>query len=110
DVTVSLVTPEATISSDSVPLTNASVSAEQRLGYIDARAETSSDSMRVAPARLVIAHSSGELDALRRDVDKWFAAAVAVAAIAGLGLAAWMSGALSKPLAALAKATSTIAL
>ena len=34
----------------------------------------------VAPARLVVTHSSAELDALRHDVNRWFAAALAAAA------------------------------
>jgi signal transduction histidine kinase len=110
DVSVSLVTPEGSISSDSIPSTDASVSTEKRIAYIDARAVTPDDLLRVAPARLVVAHASGELDALRRDVNRLFAFAIAAAALAGLGLAAWMSGALSRPLAALAQATSTIAL
>ena len=66
--------------------------------------------MRVSPARLVVSHSSAELDALHRDVNRWFAVSLAVATLAGLGLAAWLSAGLSRPLAALAQATSTIAL
>ena len=111
DVSVSLVTPEGSLSSDSVPHADGrSVSAEQPLAYIDARGGAAGDSMHVAPARLVVAHSSAELDALRRDVSRWFALAVAAAAVAGLALAAWMSAALSGPIAALARATQTIAL
>ncbi len=110
DVAVSLVTPEGTVSSDSGAAASAkSVSAEQQLAYIDARG-AAADSMRVSPARLVVTHSSAELDAIRRDVNRWFALALAAATIAGLAFAAWMSAALSKPLAELATATQTIAL
>ena len=86
------------------------MSAEQPLAYIDARGGAAGDSMHVAPARLVVTHSGAELDALRRDVSRWFALAVAAAAVAGLALAAWMSAAISGPMAALARATQTIAL
>lgn len=111
DVSVSLLTPEGSVSSDSAPPADVRrVSAELPLAYIDARGTIAADSMRIAPARVVVAHSSAELDALRRDVNRWFALALAAAALAGLALAVWMSAALSRPLAALAKATSTIAL
>jgi len=107
DVTLSLVTPEGAVSSDTTSVLDARlVSAEQQLAYIGAQ----SDSMRIAPARVVVTHSNAELDALRRDVNRWFALAVAAAALAGLALAYWMSAGLSRPLAALARATSTISL
>jgi signal transduction histidine kinase len=110
DVTLSLVTPEGAVSSDSVPVGQArDVSAEQQLGYIDAR-EPGGDSMRVSPARVVVTHSSAELDALRRDVNRWFAFSLGAAAIAALVLAAWMSATLSRPLASLTQATQTLAL
>jgi signal transduction histidine kinase len=111
DVSVSLVTPERSVSSDSVPPSDArSVSAEQQLAYIDAREGAGGDSTHVAAARLVVTHSSAELEALRRDVNRWFAFAVVAAALAGLALAAWMSASLSGPLAALTRATQAIAL
>ncbi|MGH7620085.1 MAG: ATP-binding protein, partial [Gemmatimonadaceae bacterium] len=108
DVTVSLVTPSGLVSSDSVPGAAQSVSAEQQVDYIDARA--ADDSIHVSPARLVVSHSSAELDALTRDVNQWFAVALAVALVAGLALAFWMSSTLSGPLERLAQATQTIAL
>jgi hypothetical protein len=83
DVVVSLTTPEGTIASDSlVDAGRRLVSAEQQLSYIDARG--GADSMRVSDARLVVSHSVAELDALRRDVNRWFAFAVAAVALAGL--------------------------
>ena len=111
DVTVSLMTPEGSIASDSSTIAgDGIVSANQPVAYIDARSAADGDSLHVAPARVVVAHSNADLDVLRRDVNRWFAFALAAAALAGLALAAWMSGALSRPLAALAKATSTISL
>jgi signal transduction histidine kinase len=107
ELTVSLVTPDGSISSDSARAATANlVSAEQQLAYIDAQ----SDTMQIAPARIVVTHSSAELEALRADVNRLFALAVAVAALAGLGLAVWMSAGLTKPLAALTRATSALSL
>jgi len=111
DLTVALVTPDATISTDSAaaapPVDSSTVTAEKALAYIGAR---SGDSARVAPARLVVTHSNAELDALRSDVNRWFIAAVATAAAAGLALALWLAAGLSRPLDALTRATSTLAL
>jgi len=107
EVTVSLVTPNDTLSSDSTKAPDETlVSAAEQLAYIGAVG----DSMKVAPARIVVTHASGELEALRHDIDSWFALALAAAALAGLALAFWLSTGLSKPLAALARATSSISL
>jgi signal transduction histidine kinase len=59
-------------------------------------------------ARLVIAYTIPELALLRRDVDQWFLAAMAVVVAAALALAAWLSRRLSEPLATLTQAASTI--
>ncbi len=108
DESVSLVTPDGTLASDTTLSPDAQrVAAEEQLAYIGAR---TGDSTHVAPARLVVTHSIAELEALRQDVNRWFAAAVGVAALAALGLAVWMSSELSRPLAALAKATSIMSL
>jgi len=120
-MTLSLVTPDGMISSDSAARADSgSVSAEQRLAYIGASAGSSdsthaigatiADSTHAGVARLVVTHSNAELNALRADVNRWFAFAVGAAAVVALLLAAWMSAALSRPIAALSKATSTIAL
>ena len=107
DLTVSLVTPDGTLSSDSTRAADETlVSAQQQLAYVAAQG----DSVQVAPARLVVTHSGAELDALLADVNRFFALSVAVAALAGLALAFWMSAGLSKPLAALTRATSALSL
>lgn len=107
EVTVSLATPDGMVSSDSTPAPDTSlVSAAEQLAYIGSLG----DSLQVEPARLVVTHTSGELEALRRDINRWFAVALAAAALAGLALAFWLSAGLSKPLAALARATSSISL
>jgi signal transduction histidine kinase len=105
EVAVSLVTPDDTIASDSAN-TPGLVSGAEQLSYISALG----DSMQLSSARIVVTHTSGELEALRRDVDRWFAAALAAAAFAGLAIAFWLSAGLSKPLAALTRATSSISL
>ena len=107
EVTVSLVTPDDTIYSDTVKDANAGlVSAAEQLSYVNALG----DSMQVMPARIVVTHTSGELEALRHDINGWFAIAIATAALAGLALAFWLSAGLSKPIAALNRATSSISL
>jgi signal transduction histidine kinase len=108
EVTVSLVTPADTLSSNNTTTVpdEALVSATEQLAYIGA----TGDSMQASAARIVVTHSSGELEALRHDIDRWFAAALAAAALAGFALALWLSMGLSKPLAALARATSSISL
>src|SRR5262249_28503647 len=66
DVTVSLMTPEGSMASDSTTIAgDGIVSAKQSVAYIDARTAAEGDSLRVAPARVVVAHSSADLDALR---------------------------------------------
>ena len=106
DLSVSLVTPDDSIGTGSAQLEQDwSVAATRSLLYIDARA---ADAPRVAPARLVIRQSRTELAALERDVDRWFFAAVAAAVAGALALAAWLAAGLSRPVAELARATSTI--
>jgi len=106
ELSVSVITPDDSISTDSTSRGDAwSRAAERPLLYVDARV---SDSARVAPARLVVMQSRAELSALLRDVNAWFLAALALAAIGALALAAWLSAGLSRPVAALAQATSTI--
>lgn len=107
EVTVSLVTPDGIVSSDSTSVPDTTlVSAAEQLAYIGALG----DSMNVAPARIVVTHTSGELQALQQDIDRWFAGALAAAVLAGLVLALWLSSGLSKPLGKLAQATSSISL
>ena len=107
EMTISLVTPNDTLSSDSTRTPAAGVvSADQPLAFIAAVA----DSMKVEPARIVVTHTGSELEALQHDINGWFAVALAAAALAGLALALWLSAGLSRPLAALARATSSISL
>jgi signal transduction histidine kinase len=68
------------------------------------------DSGQLVPARLLVSYTIPELAALRRDVDRWFIAAMIVVVVAALGLATWLSRRLSDPLATLTQAASTIEL
>jgi signal transduction histidine kinase len=107
-VTMSLLTPGDTLSSDSTRASGARlVSATGQLAYLGG---VGSDTMRVMPASLLVTHGGAELDALRRDIDGWFVVALAVASVAGIALALWLSAHLGKPLAELARATSSISL
>src|SRR5262245_20986078 len=111
DVSLSVVTPDGTVSSDSAsPSGSASAVQRQPLAYIGARDGARADSMEVAPASVVVTHSSAELDALRRDVNRWFAIALGIASLGAVGLALWLSAGLSRPLAELTRAISTMAL
>jgi signal transduction histidine kinase len=107
EFTVSLVTPDDTIASDTTKTAATGlVSGAEQLSYISALG----DSMQLAPARIVVTHTSGELEALLHDIDRWFGVALGAAALAGLAIAFWLSAGISKPLAALARATSSISL
>jgi signal transduction histidine kinase len=63
---------------------------------------------RAGEARIVITHPTAELLALRRSVDRWFIAAITLAAATALLLSAWLAGALSRPLSELAARTKRI--
>ena len=78
------------------PDSNALVIGDVPLLYVDATEGPS----RVERARVVVTRSSALLTALQRDVNFWFAAAVLVAALAGLLLASWLSTRISTPLEA----------
>jgi two-component system nitrogen regulation sensor histidine kinase NtrY len=72
------------------------------LVYVD---DTSSG---LATTQLTIAPRGNELQALRRDLDRWVAGSFALAAIAGAVLVAWLAAGLSRPMATLARAALSI--
>ena len=88
-----------------LPARNDSLIAGIRIPFL-----ANSDSTRLTPAHLVIAYGNSDLALLRRDVNQWFVAALAVVVVATLALAAWLSRRLSEPLATLTHAASTIEL
>lgn len=59
-------------------------------------------------ARFVVTQSLATLEALQRSVDRWFLLAVGLTVAAALGLAAWLSSRISRPLRDLAQKTSQI--
>ncbi|MBA3894384.1 MAG: HAMP domain-containing protein [Gemmatimonadales bacterium] len=58
--------------------------------------------------RLVVTRTSGTLAGLQRGLNTWFAVALGVTALLALGLAAWLSRLISRPLAELAGKTAAI--
>lgn len=72
------------------------------LVYVD---DSSSD---LATTQLTIAPRGGELETLRRDLDRWVAGSFVLAAIAGVILVAWLAAGLSRPMATLARAALSI--
>ena len=72
------------------------------LVYID---DTSSG---IASTQLTVAPRGDELQALRRDLDRWVAGSFVLAAIAGIILVAWLAAALSRPMATLERAALSI--
>jgi signal transduction histidine kinase len=75
------------------------------LPYVDDRAATGGPD---GPAHLVVARSPGTLAALRRDIDRWFVAALA-ATVALAVLGAWgLARRVSRPLTDLAARTAAI--
>jgi len=106
EFTISLVTPDSGSARDTSGRTaSRHTAAALSLPYVETPA---ADSARLGSARLLITHSAAELDELRADVDRWFLAAVALAVIGALALGIWLSFSLSRPLAELAHATSSI--
>ena len=90
---VRLVLPNDTTNADSGELVRVEL---PPLPYVDATEGPG----RVEQARIVVTRSSALLTALQRNVNRWFAAAVLVAALAALLLAGWLSTRISEPVEA----------
>lgn len=67
-----------------------------------------SDRGEAALAQFRVTHRLDELRALRSDINRWFIAAVAVAAILSVVLVSWVASRMSRPLVALAGKTARI--
>ena len=65
-------------------------------------------SRTVQAAALTLSRSTAALDALRRSVDIWFAAAIALTAAIALAASAWLAARVSLPLRELAEQTSRV--
>jgi len=99
DLAVSIVLPGEAPAATS----DAGVVGEVRYPYLDAENERGG-----GEARIVVTQALPLLDALRRDVNFWFAAAVLVTALVALLVAGWLSTRISRPLTELADKTAAI--
>ena len=61
-------------------------------------------------ARLTIVRQAGEVEELEASVDRWFIAALALAALGAVAVGVFLSARLSRPLARLAQATGAVSL
>ena len=73
------------------------------LPFLDAQGASATDT-----ARLVVTRTSGTLAALQRGLNTWFLVSLAVTTLLALGLAAWLSRLISRPLTELAGKTAVI--
>jgi signal transduction histidine kinase len=83
---------------------DAPVVATLRLPFVDATASRAG----ADTARIVVTRSMGTLAALRRSVDLWSLAALAVTMALALAAAGWLAARISRPLTALAEQTSAV--
>jgi two-component system, NtrC family, sensor histidine kinase HydH len=77
---------------------------EMKLPYVDLLEKAAT----VDTAHLVVNQTLGNLEALRRSVDRWFLVALALTVAVSLVVAAWLSSMISRPLRELARKTSEI--
>ncbi|HUR95741.1 MAG TPA: HAMP domain-containing sensor histidine kinase [Gemmatimonadales bacterium] len=73
------------------------------LPFVDLTARTPPDS-----AHLIVTRSAGALGELRRGIDRWFVAALAVTVALALSAAGWLAARISRPLSTLAEQTAGI--
>lgn len=66
------------------------------------------ESGELVSATFRVTHDTSELHALRASIDRWFLAAVALAAVLAVLFATWIASRLSRPLVALAEKTARI--
>jgi len=78
---------------------------EVRLPYLDL---VSGATPVVDSARLVVTQSLGALESLRSSLNRWVLAALGLTLVLALGVAAWLSARISRPLRDLAEKTSLI--
>ena len=100
--------PELSVALASPDSSSASVPRGEAVGslsvpYLDVQGTPAVDS-----ARLVVTRRSATLAALQRGLNAWFLVSLAVTALLAVGLAAWLSRRLSRPLTELADKTAAI--
>jgi signal transduction histidine kinase len=99
DLSVALDTPDSAGARDAGTQVVGSIS----LPFLDAQGASATDT-----ARLVVTRTSGTLAALQRGLNTWFLISLAVTTLLALGLAAWLSRLISRPLTELAGKTAAI--
>ncbi|MBA3316628.1 MAG: HAMP domain-containing protein [Gemmatimonadales bacterium] len=99
DLAVSLHTPD----SAGTPRAGGQLVGEIPLPFLDAQGETATGS-----GRLVVTRTSGTLAVLQRGLNTWFLISLALTALLALGLAAWISRLVSRPITELAAKTATV--
>jgi signal transduction histidine kinase len=99
DLSVALDTPDSAGARDAGTQVVGSIS----LPFLDAQGASATDT-----ARLVVTNTSGTLAALQRGLNTWFLVSLAVTTLLALGLAAWLSRLISRPLTELADKTAAI--
>lgn len=87
------------------PNSHAVVVSRTSIPYIAAAA---GGARSVQAATLTLSRSTAALDALRRSVDIWFVAAIAVTATIALAASTWLAARVSRPLRELAEQTSRV--
>jgi signal transduction histidine kinase len=103
DLRVTLITPHDTLSSRGADTTAERVVAEVTIPYIDA-----AEFGGLGPARIVVSHSLGALATWQTALDTWFRGAVIVTVVIAALLGLWVSFAVSRPIARLARRTAAI--
>jgi signal transduction histidine kinase len=99
DLSVALDTPDSAGARDAGTQVVGSIS----LPFLDAQGASATDT-----ARLVVTRTSGTLAALQGGLNTWFLISLAVTTLLALGLAAWLSRLISRPLTELAGKTAAI--
>jgi signal transduction histidine kinase len=97
DLSVALDTPDAS------PAAGADVVGSLPLPFLDLQGTGDADS-----ARLLVTRTNATLAALQRGLNAWFLVSLAATAILAIGLAAWLTRRISRPLTELAEKTATI--
>ncbi len=99
--------PELAVTLDSSPPSGRTDGGAELVGaliipFFDAQADSA------GTARLTVTRTSSTLAALRRGLNTWFLVSLAVTALLAVGLAAWLSRLISRPLTELADKTAAI--
>lgn len=107
EMSVELLAPHDTVRLASNPGRDGIVVRSIPLAFLDGVNEGGSSPLS---ARLTIVRQAGEVEELEASVDRWFIAALALAALGAVAVGVFLSARLSRPLARLAQATGAVSL